>query len=131
MFLRYEDLHAQPVGELTRAARFVGLSSFEPSTAAAAVEFARFDRMQQYERDDRFGCDLLQPADPDNPASFKARRGRVGGYREEMPAPLIAEADRIVRDELDPKFGYHAMPPSTAAHAAAGGPTRASSSPAG
>jgi hypothetical protein len=47
----------------------------------------------------------LRPGDPSRPDSFKVRRGRVGGYREDLGPESIAYVDAAVA-RLDPFYGY-------------------------
>jgi hypothetical protein len=37
---------------------------------------------------------------------YKARRGRVGGYRDELPPATAAALDAMIDRDLDPVFGY-------------------------
>jgi len=47
----------------------------------------------------------VKPGDKDNPASFKVRKAKVGGYREHFDDAQCAALDAMVA-ELDPLFGY-------------------------
>lgn len=105
LLLRYEDLRADPAGQLTRLLTFLG----EPATAeriAATIAFASLDNLRRLEAEGFFRSEILRPADRSDPRSFKVRRGMIGGYREEVPAALQAELDAAVADRLDPRFGY-------------------------
>jgi hypothetical protein len=48
----------------------------------------------------------FQPADPNDPETFKVRKGKVGGYVDYLGEEEIALLGRKIRDELDPEFGY-------------------------
>jgi alcohol sulfotransferase len=48
----------------------------------------------------------MRPRDANNPASFKTRRGKVGGYRDYFDDGEIAQIDRLVAEQLSPVFGY-------------------------
>ena len=105
LLLRYEDLRAEPVGELTRVADFLG-EQFTGEQLTAAAEFANFERLKEKERENFFNNKRLQARDPNDPDSFKVRRGKVGGYKDYFSP---AETEWIVQrigNTLDPVFGY-------------------------
>ncbi|MDF1585263.1 sulfotransferase domain-containing protein [Marinimicrococcus flavescens] len=103
--LRYEDLLADTEGQLGRLTAFLG-ERCSSEEIAAATSFASFQSMQSKEREGFFQTDVLRPADPGNPESFKVRRGVAGGYRDYFTAGEQEELERIVRSRLDPAFGY-------------------------
>jgi hypothetical protein len=41
-----------------------------------------------------------------DPSSFKVRRGKVGGYREDFAAEQVAELEALVRENILPELGY-------------------------
>lgn len=82
--VRYEELHADPETTLDRVLHFLDA----PVTRASvreAVRFASFDAMRARELAAR-GGDV-------NPASLKAREGRVGGHRSRLTPEQIAALD--------------------------------------
>jgi aryl sulfotransferase len=84
---RYEDLHADPVGEFGRLAAHAGLS-VGPDEIAAAVAVTRFERLRAQEIRNGFR------ERPSVGTTF-FRRGVVGSWRDELPWRL---ARRIERD---------------------------------
>jgi hypothetical protein len=46
------------------------------------------------------------PKDVNNPESFKTRRGKVGGYRDQFTADELVTIERCVSDNLSSAFGY-------------------------
>jgi hypothetical protein len=107
LLVRYEDLHRDPKSQLRRIAEFIG-ESFEECAYDEAIRFASFEQLQQKERENFFGTRRLQPRDPGNPDSFKVRRGKIGGYRDDLDADQVAWVEQQVADQLDPVFGYAA-----------------------
>mgnify|MGYP000312526919 CR=1 FL=1 len=107
--VRYEDLRARTVEELDRVMHFLGLPAL-PEDLEAAVAFASFESLKEKERSGFFRTEKLQARDPADPASFKVRRGKVGGYRDELPAEIVARLDRLVEERLDPSLGYAGTP---------------------
>lgn len=106
VILRYEDLHAEPLAQLRRIAELLG-ETFTDEAYEAAVAFASFGRLQEKERENYFASRRLQPRDAADPGSFKVRRGKVGGYRDDFTDEEIAVIDRQVSSLLDPAFGYN------------------------
>lgn len=105
LIVRYEDLRADAEGELRRIADLLG-AGYGDAEIARAVAFASFDHMRQLEQQGLFASERLRPADPDNPQSFKVRRGRVGGYRDLLEPGQRERLDALVRERLPPAFGY-------------------------
>ncbi len=93
----YEDMHADTEAALARIVAFLGRRS-DCAAVEATVRNNSFERMQARERRGdyraRYG-DALLPADPADPDSFKVRRGRIGGYRDEMSGEDIAYCDAV------------------------------------
>lgn len=109
--VRYEDLRADTVGELDRLVRFLG-ESHPRERLEAAVAFASFESLKEKERSGFFASDRLGPVaaagSPDalDPARYKVREGSVGGWRRHFDAAQAAVLDALVRDTLDPAWGY-------------------------
>ena len=104
----YEGLHADPTAELVHL--LDGLSiPVHRDALDAAVDFARFDRMQAAERAGTYSDPRMRPGDPARPDSFKVRRGRVGGHRDELDDDSIAYCDAALA-RLHPAYGYTAAP---------------------
>jgi hypothetical protein len=107
--VRYEDLRARTVDELGAIMEFLGLPAARADLEAAAA-FASFESLKEKERTGFFRTEKLQARDPFDPASFKVRRGKIGGYRDELPAEIVARLDRLVAERLDPALGYALAP---------------------
>ena len=105
LLVRYEDLRIDPKPQLQRISRLLG-ESFDETAYDDAIEFASFERLQQMERTDFFGNQRLQPRDPDNPDSFKVRRGKVGGYRDYLNDREAASIEQQIAEQLNPIYGY-------------------------
>jgi hypothetical protein len=83
---RYEDLHADPVGQFARLAAVAGLP-VGAAEVAAGVATARFDRLREQEA--RHGFRERPNAD----RRF-FRRGIVGSWRDELRADLVSRIER-------------------------------------
>lgn len=103
-WVHYEALRRAPEAEMARLFEALEVPVGKDAIARS-VEAARFDRMQAAEAAGEFSDPRLRPGDVDRPESFKVRRGKVGGYRDEFAPEAIAFLDAAVA-RLDPFFGY-------------------------
>jgi hypothetical protein len=105
LIIRYEDLRARPYTELARVMEFIS-GECSPDTISKAVDFASFENLRAKEERYFFTSARLHPGDPNDPESFKVRRGKVGGYRDYFTPEQLARIDAMVADGLGDKFGY-------------------------
>jgi hypothetical protein len=107
LVLAYEDLHRDPATELHAALEFFGISADE-RVIDAAVEFGRFENMRSLERDGAFALDnrRLGTRNPDDPESFKTRKGAVGGYREYLSDADVEYVEARIAELLPIALGY-------------------------
>lgn len=108
LVIRYEDMKADMGTQLELLCHTVGLQP-SPEVIADAVEWARFDNMQDRERNGYYHRKLswLNPRDSANPDSFKSRKGRIGSHREELSPEDIAYLDDYINANLDDHFAYY------------------------
>jgi hypothetical protein len=106
LVVRYEDLHDRAEDELRRVLDFVGVSGVTPAVVADAVDFASFGNMRRLEEADAFASDKLRPRRPGDLDSYKTRRGRVGGFRNDLTIDQIARLDRLMAASDADRFGY-------------------------
>lgn len=97
LVVRYEDLAADTLAELTRLAAFAGLDA-TPAQLAAAVRSAAFETMRAKEEREGF----IERPGRDRPFF---RSGRAGGWREELEPSLAARVERD-HGEVMERFGY-------------------------
>ena len=105
--VRYEDLRVDPEATLKGVLEFLGTPA-SAAEIADAVAFASYDNMKRMERQRVFWLSggRLVPKDRSNPDSYKVRRGKAGGYRDDFDAAQLAQIDRLVESTLDPLYGY-------------------------
>lgn len=106
LLVRYEDMHADTEGELRRVVEFLGLDGIRDAIIRQAVEFSSFGNMRRMESEDALGSARLRPGDPDDPESFKVRRGQVGGYVDYLDAEDVEHLDAKIEAQLADCFGY-------------------------
>ncbi|WP_373505325.1 sulfotransferase domain-containing protein [Aestuariivirga sp.] len=108
LLVKYEDLKSDTAGQLGRALVFLGQSPTDAELADAA-EFSSVENMRKMEQDNagKFIANArLKPGDASDPSSFKVRRAKVGGWRDYVTAEQADAIDAMVRERLDPVFGY-------------------------
>lgn len=106
LLVRYEDMADDLAAVLRRIVGFLGLESVTDDAILSGVSSSTFENMRALEGADALGSALLRAVDQSDPSSFKVRRGRVGGYAEELKTEEQAFVDSAVSDRLDAFFGY-------------------------
>jgi hypothetical protein len=105
LIVKYEQLRAEPLITLGEVMRFLD-RDFSEEQLLRAVEFASFDSLSRKEKNGFFQSGRLRPTDPRDSGTFKVRRGKVGGYRDYFMEEEIETIDALVRNGLDPAYGY-------------------------
>ena len=95
--VRYEDLQADAVATLGPVFRSVGLDCSDDELSSA-VEQARFERLQESERERGF-----RETSPKTRSFF--RSGRAQGWRDELPEGLVAAVEADHADTMS-RLGY-------------------------
>ncbi|AKH42850.1 hypothetical protein FHS61_000623 [Altererythrobacter atlanticus] len=106
-WITYEDMHADAAGVLRSTAGFLGIPEPGDKLLQDAVQFGSFDNMRKTELKDGFKHERLRPADPDNPDSFKVRRGKAGGFVDYFSKETIEYIDNYIDENLDPFFARY------------------------
>ena len=105
LVIGYEDMRADAAPALGQIGRFLD-HDFSEAEIRKAIDFASFDSLKEKEKGDFFANKRLSPRDPEQPASFKVRRGKVGGFHDYFDRDQIEFLNRTVSEELSPFFGY-------------------------
>jgi alcohol sulfotransferase len=105
LIVRYEEMRSGPTDVLDRVMTFLD-RRFDQTVIDSAVAFASFDSLSRKEADGFFKSDKLKPSDASDGDSYKVRRGKIGGYRDYFSDEQNAYIDNLVRDRLNPVYGY-------------------------
>lgn len=105
LVVKYEDMRAEPVRALAQVMTFLD-RPFGALLIKGSVEFASFDSLSRKEANGFFKSDKLKPSDASDGDSFKVRRGKIGGYRDYFSDDQNVYLDGLVRDRLNPVYGY-------------------------
>ncbi len=108
---RYEDARRDPAPMLARVAGFLGLP-LDEGRLNEAVAFASFENMKRMEssgeepvyRSSGFG--IFATGDRSNPDAYHVRKGRIGGYVDELPSGVVVELEAAIRANMPSAYGY-------------------------
>lgn len=87
----YEDLVAEPERSLAALLRHLGVSDVEDELVREAVEAAAFDRLRSAESSAK-----RDSGKADDASSRRMRRGKAGGYVDELGAEDVAYLGRVM-----------------------------------
>jgi len=90
---------------LHKITRLMG-EDFSEEEIRQAVEWGSFDNLQKLETSGTFSQGGMKLVNPKDPSTFKVRRGKVGGYREDFDPEQVAELEALVREHILPELGY-------------------------
>jgi len=105
LLVKYEELRSEPVPTLMKITRLMG-EDFSEEEIRQAVEWGSFDNLRQLESKGTFSQGGMKLRNADDPSTFKVRRGKVGGYRDDFEPQQVAELEQLVRDNISPSLGY-------------------------
>ncbi len=105
LLVRYEDLRAEPAVWLKKITILMG-ESFSDEEIRQAVDFGSFDNLRKLESKGFFRWGGLTLRNPNDPNTFKVRRGKVNGYRDYFTPEQVAEMEELLRSRLSPTLGY-------------------------
>lgn len=105
--VKYEHLMAQPELELWSVLKFLRVPEIDDQIVRYAVDRCSFQNMRKMEEKDVFRDFKLSPGDPDDPESYKTRRGKIGGYKDYLNEIEVRNLDQRLRENLPDFFGYN------------------------
>ena len=108
LLIRYEDLRVDAASILRQITALMG-DEFSDEESQAAVDFASFENLRKLETSGFFRQGGLTLRDPQDPESFKVRRGKINGYRDYFNAKQVADLEQLLTGRLSPALGYGAV----------------------
>lgn len=108
---RYEDLCNAPDAQLIRLLAFLD-EEVDDSAVSEAVKFASFENLKAMESaGERLvyqssGFNAFGDGPKNDPNAFHVRKGKVGGYRDELAPELTGRLEERIRNEMPAFFGY-------------------------
>lgn len=79
----YEEMRENPVQRLSEILEYLG-HSVEREKIERVVADHEFTKMREREAAGHYESNKLRPTDPRDQSTYKVRRGKVGGWRDEM-----------------------------------------------
>ncbi len=102
--IRYEDLKKKPVPQIKNLLQFLDLKiNDEDNVIQQAIDYNSFERLKKRSLNTKET--KLLPRDPNNPDTYKVRKGKVGGYVEYFSKENTNEATNLMQS-LNKNFGY-------------------------
>ena len=105
MLAKYEQLRTEPVPTLHKITQLMG-EDFSEEEVRVAVEWGSFDNLQKLETSGTFSQGGMKLVNANDPSTFKVRRGKEGGYKDDFDAHQVEELEALVRDNILPELGY-------------------------
>ncbi|NEN88672.1 MAG: sulfotransferase domain-containing protein [Okeania sp. SIO3H1] len=106
LLVRYEEIHRDRQKELRRVLHFLDLPEIADALIAEAGEYASFENMRKMEVENQFKSRRMSAVDPGDINSYKTRRGKVGGFKNELSTADIDDLNRIMQKSLSVFYGY-------------------------
>ena len=114
LLVRYEEMHAKPAAVLATVTGFIDDRPVSSEAVRKAVEFASFDNLRRLEQSGFFRGSRLGGGRHGEEGTWKVRRGKVGGFADQLSPAEVALINRFVAEHLHPSFGYVAEDPKAA-----------------
>lgn len=105
LIVTYEDLRKDTNKELKKILDFLKIN-VDDNIIDEAVNYSSFNNMRKMELAGTFNDFRMLPVNKKDSNSFKTRKGKVGGYKEELSKEDIAYLDKEIKEKLNPIFGY-------------------------
>jgi hypothetical protein len=98
--LRYEDLKQDPHTALRKILEFLDIYDYTDEQIDRAVELSSFENMKKAERNRESSSPWLNPGRRPVAKAMKVRKGKVGGYRDEMTDEDIEYVNHVINTYL-------------------------------
>ena len=82
LYITYEDLHATPVETVTQVFNLMGEADVDVNALQQSLDFNDFENQKKRESENTSTTPITKAKDVNDQESYKARKGKVGGYTE-------------------------------------------------
>lgn len=113
LLVRYEDLSTDTVATLHKTLAFLGVPNAGDRLIREAVDFARFDNMRKMEERGHMKRQSVTPGNHKDTESFKARRGKVGGYMDYLSPSDCDYVNSVIKTAACPMLDGYLKPAAT------------------
>lgn len=101
----YEELREEPGKSFRTLLEFIGIE-VDPKLLDKTLHETSFEKMKKMEADENLSEPWMKPGDKKTDKSMKIRKGKIGGYKEELPPEDISFLNKIIEDSLTTKLPY-------------------------
>ena len=95
----YEDFRKSPKTTFPKLLRFLDIP-LKQKIVLEALAFSDFKNMHKMEKGGGFAAKQLQAIDKKKKSTYKVRKGKIGGYKDELSKKDVTYLENCVRDHL-------------------------------
>jgi hypothetical protein len=108
LIVKYEELRENTFNTLKKIIKFSGLKNvIKDHSINKAIDKNLFEKLKKRERNQDIEHAAFQTKDVNDSEAFKVRKGKIGGYTEYLSAKHIEAMNLIIKEKLDPHYGYN------------------------
>jgi hypothetical protein len=104
--IRYEDLHNNPLDEISSLNSFLNFGNVDINTLEKVINASSFVNMKTYEQQNKSENLQLNSKLLKNQNSAKVRKGKVGGYVDELSTEIQISLRNYIKENLNPIYEY-------------------------
>lgn len=105
--INYEQLHLKTANTLRFIFELIGIKNITESEIVESIEFGRFENMRKIEENRVIDDITLQPTNAEDYATYKTRKGKMGGFVEELDESDVEYLDEYFINELDEMYNFY------------------------
>lgn len=120
LLLRYEDIVADPAGQMRTLLAFLEIP-VDPIILNASVEYASFNNMKKMEASGQAPIATLHTRPGHESEGYTVRRGQIGGFTSDLSEDDIAYLSELIDNSLSEIYGYRCKAENRFARTADGG----------
>ncbi|MCB0208602.1 MAG: sulfotransferase domain-containing protein [Anaerolineae bacterium] len=109
LLISYEQFHADSATHFRQILEFMNIA-VDDSAVAMATQSGSFREMKKVEIEQGSDEPWLRPGSTNSENSMKIRKGKIGGFKEELLTEDIAYLNSVIQTELSPLLPYHQIP---------------------
>ena len=104
IIVQYEDMKKDAAKQLGRIFEFMNID-MPTAIIQDVVGYGSFQNMRKLEMSGKIKDYRMLPGDKKDPTSFRTRKGKIGGYKDELSKKDIAYLNSYMK-KLDARYGY-------------------------
>ena len=105
--VRYEDLKSKPVETLKSIFDFLGFKEIKVESIEHAIAESTFEKMREIEEKNLLNNQRLSAKNNTQEEALKTRKGKVGGYKEELTPKDIEWMEQYLQQNLDAMYSCY------------------------